>query len=101
MILPYTIYREFENNNNDNNNNDLASPLYGDLAKKEKRDIFDTSLVFIFIYRDFCWLLAVLINFNKDATATRDQQKSVPPKKPSVFYFALRTFSKNLDPERE
>ena len=63
MILPFTIYLEFEKKKNDNNNNNLASPLYNNLVKKEKEDIFDTSLVFLFIYRDSCWLLAVFYNF--------------------------------------
>ena len=99
MILPSTIYREFENNNKDNNNKDLASPLYDDLVKKENRDIFDSSLVFIFIYRDFCWSLAVLVNSQKEGattmTPTRDPQKDVVlPNQAVLFYFALRPCSK-------
>ena len=105
MILPFNIYREFEKNNKDNTNEDLASPLYDDLVKKEQRDIFDSSLVFIFIYREFCWSLAVLVNSQKKGAAaitpSPDAQKDVvQPNQAVLFYFALRPCSKNLDPDR-
>ena len=64
MMLPFTIFCEFEEIN-DNKSDQCATSLYDDLVTKQKRDIFDTSLVFIFIYREFCWSLAVLVDFDK------------------------------------
>ena len=38
MMLPYTIFHEFENNN-DNNTNDLTSSMYDKLVKKGREYI--------------------------------------------------------------
>ena len=64
MMLPFTIFREFEVIN-DNTNDECSTYMYDDLVKLQKRDIFDTSLGLIFIYREFCWSLAVLVDFDK------------------------------------
>ena len=94
MILPYSIFREFEEIN-DNKNDQCATSLYDDLVEIQKRNIFDASLVIIFIYREFCWSLAVLVDFDKCDIEGIDKHS----KRPSVFYFALRTFTKDIDPK--
>ena len=113
MILPYTIFRKFEDNS-DNKNDALISSMYNDLVLKKKRDIFGTLFVFIFNFWDFCWSLAVLVNFNQCnigsnskqtvdmnlgyVVDSHDEQNNVQKKKLSVFYFALCIFTKNKDP---
>ena len=81
MILPYSIFREFEEIN-DNKNDQCATSLYDDLVKIQKRNIFDASLVIIFIYREFCWSLAVLVDFDKCTIGGIDKHS----KRPSVFF---------------
>ena len=100
MILPYTIFQEFEDNNNHKTNN-CTSTMYNQLVEKEKWNIFDTSLVFIFIFRKFYWSLAVLVDFKlgnleSDPKPTLDlkrgvvvdsfdEQYSAQKKKPYIF----------------
>ena len=48
MILPYTIFQEFEDNNK-HKTDDCTSAMYDQLVEKEKRNIFDTSL-YLYLY---------------------------------------------------
>ena len=113
MILPYIIFCEFEGNG-DNKNDALTSSMYDHLVLKQKGNIIDAKIVFIIIFRGCSWLLVVLVDFNqcnigsncrqtfdKDKECmvdSGDVQNNVQKKKPSVFYFALYTFTKNKDP---
>ena len=64
MILPYTIFCEFEDNS-DNKNDALTSSIYDDLVFKKRLNIFDASLVFIFIFGIFVgWRRFLLVSIN-------------------------------------
>ena len=70
--------------------------------------------LFLYFFRDFCWSLAILADFNQCNIGSNgkqtfdkdkeylvdsgDVQNNVQKKTPSVFYFPLRIFTKNKDP---
>ena len=109
MMLPYTVFHEFEEIQ-DNKNYDYPTPIYNDIVEQQQRDIFDTSLTLIFIYRDFCWSLAVLVDFdtanvgsNKKPITDSSPEPSTEKNdklsnKPKILYFAIRSFTNNIDP---
>ena len=47
MILPYTIFREFDEDS-DNKNGTLTSSMYDDLVLKQKQNIFDAKIFCIY-----------------------------------------------------
>ena len=109
MMLPFTVFHEFEVIQ-DNKNDGCPTSIYDDLVKQQQRDIFNTSLSLIFIYRDFCWSLAVLVDFDKanidpnkkpitdSNQEPRKEKNDKQSNQPKILYFALRTFTKNIDP---
>ena len=93
MMLPFSIFRKFEVINY-NTNNLCATSLYNDLVKKQKRDIFDISLVFIFIYWEFCWSLAVLVDFGKVTSIPIKKRLRIAIKNPRLIHVKKRMTNK-------
>ena len=112
MMLPYTVFHEFEEIQ-DNKNYDYPRPIYNEIVKQQQRDIFDTSLTLIFIYRDFCWSLAVLVDFDKanvepnkkpitDSNPEPSTEKNDElSNRPKTLYFVIRSFTNNIDPRNK
>ena len=112
MMLPFTVFHDFEVIQ-DNKNDKCPMSIYDNLVVQQQQDIFDTSLTLIFIYWDFCWSLAVLVDFDKaninpnkkpftdsnwePHTEKNDKQSN----RPKILYFAIRTFTKNIDPKNK
>ena len=112
MMLPFTVFHEFEEIQ-DTKNDKYPTSIYNNIVEQQQRDIFDTLLTLIFFYSDFCWSLAVLVDFDKanieqnnkpitDSNLEPGTEKNDElSNRPKILYFAIHTFTKNIDPKNK
>ena len=85
MILPHTLFHAFESGDR----NVMFLSMYNNFFEKQERNIVDTSLVFLFLYKKKKWSLAVLLNLKELSEAKNQQSDKKQRIKPCVTYFAL------------